>query len=405
MSCLTRAKKLTAWFILVAMALTMLSVLSACRETEQDMHVPAEIMRNPETPLVYPGESFVPTAEPTPEPPSEPTPTPHVMAMYSNPYECYYGQLKKLLHGEALEYVDVTMWDISQMELCRNNGEVSIEAWGSIYRDWGEKIEKPIFIFPNPDIWYDIFPPGEKIADCLVTPEDWHYHKGDADAEIVIPEYDQEADGSWKVIFGGDWMVVSLPWGRDDYPYRRFKGTYDGYSDWHNSPFAQYAHTCILRTDDNWKTWERWDSSGADAIASHEICGAYVSSYGMGYISYKRWSNHYNAGVSFNNDQGSYEIMMTHDGGKTWESVGEEIAQDIEPFTSNCCLFPAYFEGLHGLARIMYRVSLDGLGYHYKDYLFVESYDGGYNWIIRDTRHDEEKGWHLDRGTANSDGK
>ena len=395
----------TVWLLIAVMALSMLSVLSACKATEQDMHVPAEIMRNPETPLVYPGESFVPTPVPTVEPSPEPTPTPHVMAMYSNPYECYYDQLKKLLHGEYLEYCDITLFDILQMEICRKNGEVSIEAWGSIYRDWGEKIEKPIFIFSNPDIWYDIFPPGEKIADSLVTPEDWHYHKGDADAEIVIPEYDQEADGYWKVIFGGDWMVVSLPWGKNESSYRRFKGTYDGYSDWRNSPFAQYAHTCILRTDDNWETWERWDSSGADAIAAHEIYGAYVSSNGMGYISYKRWSNHYNAGASFMNDRGFYEIMMTHDGGKTWKSVGEEIEQDMEPFTSNCCLFPAYFEGPHGLALIMYRVSLDGLGYRYMDSVIVESYDGGESWIIREEKHDDEKGWYLDRGIANSDGK
>ena len=100
----TRAKKLTAWFMLAVMALTILSTLSACRETEQDMHVPAEIMRNPETPLVYLGESFVPTAEPT----YAPTPTPYYASMYSNPYECYYDQLKKLLHGERIGAVSYT---------------------------------------------------------------------------------------------------------------------------------------------------------------------------------------------------------------------------------------------------------------------------------------------------------
>ena len=384
----------TVWLLIAVMALSMLSVLSACKATEQDMHVPAEIMRNPETPLVYPGESFVPTPVPTVVPTVEPE---GVFAVYDNGYDCYYDQLRKLLNGEKLEHLDMNATDPIGLSICRNDGNVFIFTWPGAFRPWGEKGSETVFTFPNPDIWYDIFPPGEKIADSLVTPEDWHYHKGDADAEIMIPEYNQEADGSWRVIFGGDWMVVYMPWGLDDSCYMRFKGTYDGYSDWRNSPLAQYAHTCILRTDDNWKTWERWDSSGADAIASHELYGAHISSNGVGYISYKRWSNHYNAGVSFINDQGTYELMMTHDGGKSWELITEKNAVKFGLPKFLCHLSPSYFEGLHGIAVA---VIWEG---HYPEYhkklyerLFIESFDGGLTWEFMDADYDfDNETWYL----------
>ena len=395
------------WLLIAVMALSMLSVLSACKATEQDMHVPAEIMRNPETPLVYPGESFVPTPVPTVEPSPEPTPTPYYMSLYSNPYECYYDQLKKLLHGETLEYCNIMTQDATQMSIHRNNGEVSIVAsWGSIYHGWGEKNDTPIFIFPNPDIWYDIFPPGEKLADSLVLSEDFGWYPLDspsAKKPIYIPEYDQGADGYWRVIFGGDWMVVSLPWGQYEHLYRRFEGKYSDNSEWSDSPLAQYAHTCIFRTDDNWETWERWDSLEADAIAFHEVKGAHISPNGMGYITYSRWSVHY-SGPSFGQGTPTYGIMLTRDGGKTWESVGDKIAHDLGLSDFTCCIFPAYFEGTHGLALMSYE-GYKGLGYYGKVGIFVESYDGGESWIIREKKHDGEKGWYLDRGTANSDGK
>lgn len=202
----TKAKKLKAWFTLAAMVLSALCVFSACKQSQvpqgqapQDKH--AGISRVPETPAVAPDASFEP---PTPE-------LTGIYALYDNGYDRYYDQMRKLLRGEKLEYLSLNENDAIS-SLIRENGEVFIKKCEyNIYED-SERWET-IFKFPNPDIWYDIFPPGTKLADSLDISIGNHYCLGDPNEEIVIPGYDQSADSYWSVIFGGDWMVVYLPWG------------------------------------------------------------------------------------------------------------------------------------------------------------------------------------------------
>lgn len=257
MNSLTKAKKLTTWFMLAAMVLSALCGFSACKQNQapqsqspQDKH--AGISRVPETLAVVPDTNLEPTFEPTKD-----------EITYNNPYDCYRDKMQKLLHGESVE---TTNWLSGYgASITKENGEVSIRC-----PFWNIDRERIIFEFPNPDIWYDIFPPGTKIADGLKKKRRTiQFFVGDPDKEIVIPEYDQDANTYWPVIFGGDWMVVNLPWGesweeRTEH-YDRFIGEpeyelasndrvghafkTDGNLKWRFSTFGTYAHTWILRTE------------------------------------------------------------------------------------------------------------------------------------------------------------
>ena len=410
----------TVWLLIAVMALSMLSVLSACKATEQDMHVPAEIMRNPETPLVYPGESFVPTAEPMAKPSPEPTPTPYCMSLYSNPYECYIGHLKMMLNREKIGSPDSDPNNIYDFDpyncdpadalstslkfedgtLTVRSGKVSLGYfWAS---PWWNVETQTVFTFPNPDIWYDIFPPGGKLAGISnATEELWDGEA--ADTEIVIPEYDQDANEYYNVIFGGDWMVVHLPSGRDGWSDRYFPGQ----EDWARKNLSHSAHTWILSTDDNWETWEHWDSLEADALASmasgemgearvcDTILGAHISDTGVGYLCYKKWPSWeplLGAGRP-----GLPELLVTTDRGKTWKIVTSENAAEFGMGEYFSGMSLSYFEGLHGIATgIDYRLGQVGEEAYVLKRYFIESFDGGRTWRKMYLRYDEkDHGYYL----------
>ena len=414
-------KNCIIWILIAVMALSMLSVLSACKATEQDMHVPAEIMRNPETPLVYPGESFVPTAEPT----YAPTPTPYYASMYSNPYECYYDQLKKLLHGERIGVSDSESYEPYDFDpvdsiysflkfengtLTVRSGEISLGFFDQ--RPWKDIETQTVFTFPNPDLWYDIFPPGAKLAGISNATEEL-YDGQAADTEIVIPEYNQDADGNYDVIFGGDWMVVYLSSGRNGWSDSHFSGQ----EEWARINLSHSAHTWILRTNDNWKTWEHMESLEADALASmvsgeegvelrvsDSIWGAHVSKNGVMYLCYKKW--YYWESMLMQGYPGIPEILVTTDGGKTWTIITDENAADFgwnDPYfyseygriEKTYMIFPSYFEGMHGLMPTTDLV-VSSHNYIYRFDRFLESYDGGLTWTIKYLIEDEKDGgWYL----------
>lgn len=422
MNRLTKVKKRMAWFMLAVMVLSALSGFSACMQGQapqsqapqsqakqsqaphEDKH--AGISRFPETPLVYPGESFV---SPTPE-------LTGIDALNNNGYDRYYGQMQKLLRGEKLEDLSLNEHDAIS-SLTRENGEVFIKKHEyNVYedREWCETI----FKFPNPDIWYDIFPPGTKLADSLEISIGNHYFLGDPNEEIVIPGYDQSVDAQWSVIFGGDWMVVYLSWGEDfeQGGYDRFTeemeyelapddgyGRYleeNGWLGWEDSPFGQYAHTWILRTTDNWQTWEHWDSRGADAIGGHFVAGAHISPNGIGYICYGIYTDRFNDGSTYIDNEGIRKLMVTNDGGKTWERLVKDNAAKYgwhDGATS--FMSPSYFEGEHGIVKIV------PLGWTYDDEKnYAESFDGGKTWECIKVVYDEAAGsWRIERATPNGD--
>lgn len=412
----TKAKKLTAWFMLTAMVLSALCVFSACGQSQTQQgkapqnQAPQEdkyagLSRVPETPAVAPDASFEP---PTPKPTG-------IDALYDNGYDRYYDQMRKLLRGEKLEYLSLNEHDAIS-SLIRKNGEVFIKKYEYNICEDSERWET-IFKFPNPDIWYDIFPPGTKLADSLDISIGNHYCLGDPNEEIVIPGYDQSADAHWSVIFGGDWMVVYLSWGESDLEgYERFteemeyelapddgRGRYrekNGWLGWDDSPFGQYAHTWILRTDDNWETWEHWDSRGADAIGGHFVAGAHISPDGIGYICYGICSDRYNDGTTYLDYDSIRKLMVTNDGGKTWERLIKENAPKYGWYDgATYFMSPSYFEGEHGIAKIV------PLGWTYDDEKnYAESFDGGKTWEKVKVVYDEEaESWRIERSTPNGD--
>lgn len=408
----TKAKKLTAWFMLTAMVLSALCVFSACGQSQTQQgkalqnQAPQEdkyagLSRVPETPAVVPDTNLEPTIEPMRD-----------KITYNNPYDCYRDKMQKLLHGESVETINwLSGYGAS---ITKENGEVSIRC-----PFWNMDRERIIFEFPNPDIWYDIFPPGTKIADSLDKNRSTiQFFVGDPDEEIVIPEYDQDADSYWDVIFGGDWMVVNLPWGESWEErmenYDRFIGEPEyelapndrvghalktnGKLKWRFSTFGTYAHTWILRTDDSWKTWEHWDSTGADSYDKHYVCGAHISSNGIGYICYGTLINRDLVGAHLR-EEGYRTVMVTHDGGKTWEVLGQNNAaeygwSDGDPY----CIQQSYFEGMHGLLSVeMYESSST-------KYCLAESFDGGKTWERIKLVCDEVAGcWRIERSTPNGD--
>ncbi len=406
MNSLTKAKKLTTWFMLAAMMLSALCGLSACKQSQapqsqapQDKQ--AGLSRVPETLAVVPDTNLEPTFEPTVD-----------QITYNNSYDRFCDKMQKLLHGESVE----TIKGLSGIgaSIFKENGEVSIRC-----PFWNIDKERIIFEFPNPDIWYDIFPPGTKIADGLSKHRSTiQFFVGDPDKEIVIPEYDQDADAYWPVIFGGDWMVVNLPWGESweehTEHYDRFIGEpeyelapndrvghafkTDGNLKWRFSTFGTYAHTWILRTDDNWETWEHWDSTGADSYDKHFVCGAHISSNGIGYICYGTFINRDLVGAGFR-DEGYRTIMATNDGGKTWEVLGQKNAakygwHDVDPY----CIQQSYFEGMHGL------LSLEMYDDSTTKYWLAESFDGGKTWEWVKLVYDEAAGiWRREQTTPNGD--
>ena len=385
MNCSTKAKKLTAWFMLAAMALSVFSILSACRKTEQDMHVSAEIMRNPETPLVYPGESFVPTAEPT----KKPSPTEMELA-YSNPYECYMDQLKKLMHGESIgsdyeTFVRVfsQQGEEHRFRLYLEDGEVSVRSisFGSSWQD-----EQVIFTFPNSNIWNDIFPPGMKLLDRLDMPKKWKWVLADGEnteSPIYVPNYDQKSDAYWAVVFGGDWMVVTMSWGDPGCYYYNFSynNVFGNETEWTHMPIAQSAHTMIFCTDDNWETWEKWDTAGVDRFAAHQLSDAVITENGVAYLCFKRFAMHYldrGIGTPYSNS----EVYITCDKGKTWEEVTRESAAELGLTETFVYVSTAYFEGLHGIVPIAsFRVKYNDVTYRWDR--CAESFDGGLTWRVR----------------------
>lgn len=173
-----------------------------------------------------------------------------------------------------------------------------------------------------------------------------------------------------------------------------------GWLGWDDSPFGQYAHTWILRTDDNWETWEHWDSRGADAIGGHFVGGAHISPDGIGYICYGMYTDRFNDGATYIDNEAIRELMVTNDGGKTWEQLIKKNAPKYGWYDGGAhFMSPSYFEGRHGIAKI---VPLGWTKGDEKNY--AESFDGGKTWERVKVVYDEEaESWRIELSTPNGD--